>query len=162
MEKDQQAFQNNKHAQGSIDTHVHIVFELFLHFWNHLMIICYLNGKTRQILSFAFAFIFLIVFFLTCTFSWVCLVWRKGGWGVTSLLSATTWAGDVERQVLITSPWYPSIGHVGMVQSWTIQGRFRLDIRKHFFSLPRGWSNTRTGFLERWSTSQACQCLDNA
>jgi len=31
--------------------------------------------------------------------------------------------------------------------------RFRLDIRQHFFT--RGWSNTGTGFLERWSTSQA-------
>ncbi|KAK4816779.1 hypothetical protein QYF61_022891 [Mycteria americana] len=29
------------------------------------------------------------------------------------------------------------------------QGRFRLDIRKH--SLPRGWSNTGAGFLERWT-----------
>ena len=37
------------------------------------------------------------------------------------------------------------------------QGRFRLDIRKHF--LPRGGSNTGTGFLERWSMPQACQCL---
>ncbi|KAK4810457.1 hypothetical protein QYF61_004237 [Mycteria americana] len=26
-------------------------------------------------------------------------------------------------------------------------------------SLPRGWSNTGTGFLEKWSMTQACQCL---
>ena len=38
------------------------------------------------------------------------------------------------------------------------QGRIRLNIRKHFFT-KRGWSNTVTGFLERWSMSQACQCL---
>jgi len=25
-------------------------------------------------------------------------------------------------------------------------------------SLPRGWSNTGTGFLERWMMPQACQC----
>ena len=36
------------------------------------------------------------------------------------------------------------------------QGRFRLDMRKHFFT---EWSGTGTGFLERWLMPQACQCL---
>ncbi len=37
----------------------------------------------------------------------------------------------MEREVLISSPWYPVIGCVGMVQS---QEKFRLDIRKHLFT----------------------------
>ena len=36
------------------------------------------------------------------------------------------------------------------------QGRFRLDIRKHFFT--EGWSNTGTGFLDKVVNAQACQC----
>jgi len=36
------------------------------------------------------------------------------------------------------------------------QGSFRLGMRKH--SLPRGWSDTGRGFLERRSMPQACQC----
>ena len=37
------------------------------------------------------------------------------------------------------------------------QGRFRLDIRKHFFTkrVVKHWNS----FLERWSVPQACQCL---
>ncbi|KAK4824315.1 hypothetical protein QYF61_013060 [Mycteria americana] len=34
-----------------------------------------------------------------------------------------------------------------------------LDWTLGSISLPRGWSNTGTGFLERWSMPQACQCL---
>ncbi|KAK4824299.1 LOW QUALITY PROTEIN: hypothetical protein QYF61_013044 [Mycteria americana] len=34
-----------------------------------------------------------------------------------------------------------------------------LDCTLGSISLPRGWSNTGTGFLERWSMPQACQCL---
>jgi len=31
---------------------------------------------------------------------------------------------------------------------------------QHFSaSPPRGWSNTATGLLERWSMPQTCQCL---
>jgi len=37
------------------------------------------------------------------------------------------------------------------------QGRFRLDIRKHFF--PKRLVRHGTGFLERWSMPQARQCL---
>lgn len=51
---------------------------------------------------------------------------------------------------------YPETGHMGMVQScdrggsdWTL-GRI---------SLLRKWSNTGTGFLERWWMTQTCQCL---
>jgi len=44
-----------------------------------------------------------------------------------------------------------------------LQGKFGLDIRKHFFTERMG--NSETGFLERWSVPQDSQCLrhlDNA
>jgi len=34
-----------------------------------------------------------------------------------------------------------------------------LDLTSGSISLPREWSNPGTGFLERWSMPQACQCL---
>ncbi|KAK4831810.1 hypothetical protein QYF61_019240, partial [Mycteria americana] len=45
---------------------------------------------------------------------------------------------------------------VEMVQSCTRGGS---DLTLGSISLPRGWSNTGTGFLERWSMPQACHCL---
>jgi len=60
------------------------------------------------------------------------------------------------REVLISSPWDPVTGHVGMVQSCARGG---WDWTLGSASLQREWSNTGTGFLERWSMSQACQCL---
>ena len=36
--------------------------------------------------------------------SWGCLVWRRGGWGGTSLLSTAPWKEVVVRQVLVSSP----------------------------------------------------------
>jgi len=85
-----------------------------------------------------------------------CLAWRRGGWGVTSLLSTASWGGDMEREVLSSSSWYPVTGCVGMVQSCTRGG---LDWVSGRISLPRGWSDSGTGFLESWSMSQACQRL---
>lgn len=58
---------------------------------------------------------------------WVCLVCRKEGWGITSFLSTVFWDGE------ITSPRYAVIGLVWVVPSCT-RGRFRLVIRKHFFT----------------------------
>jgi len=46
--------------------------------------------------------------------------------------------------------------HVGMVQSCT-RGGLHWTLRS--LSLPRGWSNTGTGFLGGWLMLQACQCL---
>ena len=66
------------------------------------------------------------------------------------------WGGEVEREVLISSAWYPVIGCVGMVQSCTREG---LDWMLGSIPLPRRWSKTGTGFLERWSIPHACQCL---
>jgi len=40
----------------------------------------------------------------------------------------------VGTKVLISSSWDPVIERVGMVQSCIHQGKFRLDIRKHFFT----------------------------
>jgi len=33
-----------------------------------------------------------------------CLVWKRGGWGETLLLSTTTWREVAMRQVLVSSP----------------------------------------------------------
>ena len=43
-----------------------------------------------------------------------------------------------------------------MVQSCVRGGS---DVTCGSISLPRGWSDTGTGFLERWSMPRACQCL---
>jgi len=40
----------------------------------------------------------------------------------------------VEREVLISSPWDPVPGGVGVAQSHLPQGRFRLDMSKPFFA----------------------------
>ena len=40
----------------------------------------------------------------------------------------------MEREVLISSPWYPVPGRVGMAPSCVCQGRFGLDMRKPFFT----------------------------
>ena len=50
----------------------------------------------------------------------------------------------MEKQMLISSSWYPVTGHMGMVQSCTSGG---LDWTLGNISLLRGWSNTGTGFL---------------
>ena len=87
---------------------------------------------------------------------WAYLVWRKGGWGATSLPSTASSGGEVEREVLSCSPWNPVIGHVGMVHSCTRGGS---DLTLGSISLPRWWPNTGTGFLERWSMHHPYQCL---
>ncbi len=48
----------------------------------------------------------------------------------------------MEREAMISSPWYPVPGRVGMTQSCVHQGRFGLDMRKHFFTerLVKPWN----------------------
>ena len=70
---------------------------------------------------------------------WVCLVWREGGWGATSLLSTASWGAEMEREVLLSSPGDPVFGRVGMVRSCARGG---LDWTLGSVCLPRGWSNT--------------------
>ena len=65
----------------------------------------------------------------------------------------------MERKVLNSSPWFSVTGHMVMVHSCTREG---LDWTLGSISLPRGWSNTGTGLLERRSMPQACQCLRHA
>jgi len=62
----------------------------------------------------------------------------------------------METEVQISPLWDPVTRRVGMVQSCT---RGCLDWTLGSISLQRGQSNTGTGFPERWSTHQACQCL---
>jgi len=62
--------------------------------------------------------------------------------------------GEVEKEVLSSSPLCPVTGLVGMVQSCTRGGS---DLPLGSISLQK--TNTGRGFLEKWSTPQACQCL---
>lgn len=74
-------------------------------------------------------------------------------WWLFSLLSASFWGLEEEREVLRYSPWILT-RQVGLFQSCTSE--VWLCIRKH---LQQVWWNTTTGFLEWWSMSQSCQCL---
>lgn len=38
---------------------------------------------------------------------WVCLFWRKGGWGLTLLFFTASWGGQGKRDILTSSPWNP-------------------------------------------------------
>lgn len=47
-------------------------------------------------------------------------VWRKEGWGKkgneTSLFPTAFQEGEVKKELLISSPFYPETGHAGMIQ----------------------------------------------
>jgi len=58
--------------------------------------------------------------------------------------------------VLISALWYPATGCVEMVQSCA-EGSS--DLTFGSISLPRGWSNIATSFLERRLRPHACQSL---
>lgn len=81
-------------------------------------------------------------------------VWFRelGDWRVTLLLSAVSWGGDMEKDVLVS---LGSSDRTCGSGSKLHQKRFRTLGR---ISSPRGWLNARTGFLERWLTPQACHC----
>ena len=49
--------------------------------------------------------------------NWDCLVWRREGWGVTLLLSTTTWKEVVVRQGLVSSSKSLAIGWEAMASS---------------------------------------------
>lgn len=89
----------------------------------------------------------------------ICLFWRKEGWGKegneTSLLLTAFQGGEV-KELLISSPFYLGIGHVGMIQNSTREG---LDWILGNISLLKGCSNTGTSFLQRRLMCQVCQCL---
>lgn len=78
---------------------------------------------------------------------WFCLVWRKG-----DCSKQFPEVGEVEREALVSSPWYLVTGHVGMVQSCA---KGDSDLTLGNTSIQRGWSNTGVGFLERWLMPQA-------
>lgn len=71
-----------------------------------------------------------------------------------------SWGGEVEQEVLSISPWGPVAWHVGMAHSCA---RWGSEWTSENISLPRGCSNTETGFFKRWWMSQACKGhLNNA
>ena len=49
--------------------------------------------------------------------NWGCVVWRRGGWRGTLLLSTTTWKEAVVRRVLVSSPRQLAIGQEIMASS---------------------------------------------
>lgn len=71
-----------------------------------------------------------------------------------SLLSATSWGGDVQRKVCLLL-----VTDVRMHRNGKelCPGRSRLDIGKHLVTLG-GWSDSGTGFLVRWLVPYASQC----
>lgn len=91
----------------------------------------------------------------SCWGHWVCEVWSEGGRGVISLFPTASRGGEVQREVLNSSPWYAVSGHMGMAKICIRQGRFMLDMGT-FFLLGRWWS-PGTGFLELWLMPSACQ-----
>lgn len=78
---------------------------------------------------------------------WTCLIWRKGSWAVTSLLSTASWGSEVERWTLLPG----SSAGTCRNGSKLSQGTFRL----HIF-LSRRWSNNWPDLLRQgWCP---CQC----
>lgn len=61
----------------------------------------------------------------------------------------------MENKVLSSSPWDPLTGHGNgpKPQCRALHGTLGS------ISVPKGWSNTGTGFLDGWLMLQACPCL---
>ena len=66
----------------------------------------------------------------------------------------------MEKEVLSSSPWDPVIGDVAMLH----HGRFRLDIRKHFFTegVVKYWTRFPRDMTDAPSLSLFERHLDNA
>ena len=84
----------------------------------------------------------------------VCSVWRIEGWGEPSLQSTPPSRGAAERGVLISSLWWPAIGHEE--KEWScFRGSSDWTLGKG--SSLRGRSVTGTDSPGQWSWYPACQ-----
>jgi len=81
---------------------------------------------------------------------------------LTSLLSTASWGEDVEKEVQISSPWYPVLGCIGIIQSCMRRGSD--DIRKLFFSERevKCWNRFPREVVDAPSLSVFKRHLDNA
>jgi len=70
----------------------------------------------------------------------------------------------VDRELLISSPWDPAPGRVGMAQSCIPEGRFRPDMRKHLFTkgVLRPWNRLPRQVVDAPSLSVLKRPLDSA
>lgn len=84
---------------------------------------------------------------------WACLDWTKGGegWSCCSLQLPEEGKQRGRCWTIL-----PVTRHVGTDWSWT---KGDLDQTSRDLSSPRWWSNTGSGYLEKWSMFQIWQCL---
>ena len=91
-----------------------------------------------------------------CYRYWGFLVWGKGGWGETLLLSANIWKVLTVRAGLVSSHWWQVTGQGEMASSCT---RVSLGWISGKNSLKEGLLSTEIGSPGRWLSHHSWMCL---